>query len=103
MIFAQRLELLPRLCGNNIVMSVKVEHAFSPSIACNQTDGTVAGVFSRLASFHALAFQAHLPQSVFEKISAGAVIFPRWVLRGNSNQFRQQCGHLVLALSEPCR
>src|SRR5260370_14211168 len=82
-------------------MSVKVEHAFSPSIACNQTDGAVAGTFIRLASFQALAFEAHSPQSVFEKIGAGAVIFPRWILRGYGDQLGQQRRHRVLALPEP--
>ncbi len=50
MAFARRLELLSRLRGNNIVMSVKVENAISASIACNQTDGAVARSLFRIAS-----------------------------------------------------
>src|SRR6267143_3817341 len=101
MAFTRRLELLSRLRGNDIVMTVKVENPFSSSIACNQTDGAVAGTFFRLASFQTLAFEAHLPQSVFEKIGAGTIIVPRRVFRGYGNKLGQQRGHLVLALLQP--
>src|SRR5260370_35014285 len=90
MVFAQRVEVPPRLRRNNVVMSVKVENAFSSSIACNQTNGVVAGAFFRLASFHSLAFESDLPQSVFEQIRASTIILPRRVLRGYGNQLGHQ-------------
>src|SRR5229473_6717177 len=101
MILAQRLKLLPGLRGNNIVMSVKVENAFSPSIVGNQADGPVARSRFRIASLQALAFEAALSQSVFEKLGAGAIIFSRRVLRGYGHQLGQQCGHFVLVDPEP--
>ena len=90
--------MLPGLRGNHIVMSVKVENAFPTSIVGKQTDGAVARSLFRIASFQALAFEVHSPQSVFEKIGAGAIILPRRVLRGYGNKLRQQRGHFVLAL-----
>jgi len=84
-------------------MSVKVENLFSPSIVGNQTDGTIASTYNLLASFQALAVEAHSPQSVFEKIGAGAIILPRRVLRGYGNKLRYQRGYLVLALTKPVK
>ncbi len=66
-------------------------------MAGNQTDGTVASTIFLLAGLQALAFKAHLPQSVFEKIGACAIIFSRRVLRRYGNNFGQQRGHFVLA------
>src|SRR6266852_5879132 len=101
MIFAQRLKLLPGLRGNNVVMSVKVENAFSPSIVGNQADRAVARSLLRIASLQALAFEAALSQSVFEKLGAGAIIFSRRVLRGYGHQLGQHRRHLVFVLPQP--
>src|SRR6266446_1740780 len=101
MVFTQRLELFPRLRRNHIVMSVKVENAFSPSIGRNQTAGAVARSLFRIASFQALAFEAALMQPVFEKIGAAAIIRPRRILRGYGNKLGHQRGHFVLELPQP--
>src|SRR6266481_635055 len=98
---AQRLKLLPRLCWNNIVMSVKVENAFSPSVTGNQTNGTLARAAFQLTGFQALTFETTLPQSIFKKVRARAIIFPRRILRRYLHQLCQQRSHLVLALSQP--
>src|SRR5260370_2887510 len=101
MVFAHRLELLPRLRGNDIVMSVKVEHAFSTSITGNQTDWTLASTFLRVASLQALAFQAPFSHSVLKKIGARPILFSRRILHRYVNQLGQQRSHLVLALLQP--
>jgi len=101
MVFTERLELLPGLRGNDVIMSVKVENASSPSIGRNQTDGAVARSLFRITSLQALAFKAALTQPVFQKIGASAIILPRWVLRRYGDKLGQQRSHLVLALTKP--
>src|SRR5260370_39371496 len=101
MLFAHRLELLPRLRGNNVIMSVKIENPLSPSIISNQADGAVAGSFFRIASLQALAFESALTQSVFENIGTGAIIVSRRVLRGYGHERRHQRRPFVLSEPEP--
>src|SRR6267378_5619132 len=97
MLFAHRLELLPRLRGNNVIMSVKIENPLSPSIIRNQADRAVTGSFFRIASLQAFAFETTLTQSVFENIGTGAIIVSRRVLRGYGHKLGQQRRHFVLA------
>src|SRR5260370_34457851 len=101
MVFARRPELLPRLRGNNIVMSVKVENAFSLSIVGNQADGAFGVTPIRLASFQSLAFESPLPQSVFEQISASTIILPRRVSGTYATQLGPHRSPPVLARFPP--
>jgi hypothetical protein len=82
---------------------VKVKNAFSPPIVGNQTDRAVARSSLRFIRLQTLAFEATLPQSVFEKIGARTIVLPWRVLRGYGNQLGQQCDHFVLALPQPCQ
>ena len=101
MISAKRLKLLPRLCWNNIVMSVKVEDAFPTTVTGNQTDGTLARACLQITCFKALTLETTFPQSIFKEVRARAIIFPWRILRRYLHQLCQQRSHLVLALSQP--
>src|SRR2546427_12306635 len=68
MFLADWLELFPGLRGHNIIVSMKVENAFSPSVPGNQTDRDVGGAFFLRARLEARALQPHLLQSVLQKI-----------------------------------
>src|SRR6266404_2246793 len=101
MISAQRPKLLRRLRRNDIVMSVKVENAFSSSATSNQADGTLHRAAFQLTGFQALTFETTLTQQVFKKIRARAIISPRRVLCRYRHQLCQQRSHLFLALPQP--
>src|SRR5260370_40543438 len=101
MVFAHRLELLPRLRRYNVVMSMKVEHAFSPPIIGNQTDWTLASTFLWVASLQALAFEAPFSHSVLKKIGACPIIFSRRILRGHGNHLSHHPTHLSPPMFHP--
>src|SRR6266851_4561160 len=101
MLLPKWVKLLFELRRNNIVVPVKVQNPFSPSIVANQTDGTVGSSLCLLARFESLAFEALSPQSILEQIGAGAIIPPWRILRGYGHKLGQQRRHLVLMLLQP--
>ena len=82
-------------------MPVKIERSLSASVTRQKTNGRVVRILFRILRRQALTIQPGFAQSNLEQIRTSAIIFPRPILCGNSNKFREQCCHLVFVLPQP--
>jgi hypothetical protein len=86
--FTNGLKLLHGLCGDDIVVAMKIERAVSSPVTAKKANGSVATLFVRDCWRRPLTFKASFTHSAFEEIRTCAIILPRWILRRYGHQLR---------------
>src|SRR5208282_996654 len=101
MFLSQWLELLGRLCGNNVVMPVKIERAISVAVFSQQTSWIFLRGFCFGFRLEPFAMEPGPANVLFESFCSSLIIFAGRIFRRNGYEVRQQTRHLDFALLNP--
>lgn len=103
MVFALWLELFLGLCGNYVVMPMKIERAFSSPVANRKADGRIIHDATWRSNPKTFEFKAQTACSPFENVDKLKIMPSRGIFCRHGDEIRQQRGHFVFAPLQPAK